>query len=196
MPTTLTFPLYPNKLIFISAFTNVGKSKLETIQSKIIDNDKAFDFAFLNCNYIISSEHLLHSIYRAVSSYEQGTNRTKSINTEIIYNLCPTNNIMEALNKFGVDSSKHHDNLLCVKVLDIGSSIKPDDLNQHLLDFLEVLSTENPQFNDEFLFNNVDISKFKKLYKLNDAKFDDTLNHILQQRLSRLAIGTCLLRGV
>lgn len=64
----------------------------------------ALNFAFVEAKLITSSLHLETAIYQALLSESQGSLRTKTIHSEIIWALNPTNNISEAIKLFGVSS--------------------------------------------------------------------------------------------
>lgn len=187
---TIHFPSFGDKTVFISLLTDVPQSVLQTVKSKLIEGNKDYDFCFLNCNYIISREHLLSGIYKALNNWKTELAKAKTLNTEIIFNMSPVNNIMEALKRFGVDSTNEKDSVLCIKVTDEKTDF--EQINHHLLSILEADSSQNVPLTDEYLYSVVDQAKFKKLYKLNDAKIT---NQNVQAQLTRLAIGACLLRG-
>ncbi|KAI6004305.1 kinase binding protein CGI-121-domain-containing protein [Pisolithus albus] len=64
----------------------------------------ALNFAFIEAKLITSSLHLETAIYQALLSESQGSLRTKTVHSEIIWALNPTNNISEAIKLFGVSS--------------------------------------------------------------------------------------------
>lgn len=185
------FPSYPDQSVFISVFRDVEKLVLDTVKSRLISADRDYDYCFLNCNYIVSREHLLSAIYKAIVNYSSDNYKAKTLNTEIIFNMSPINNIMDSLKRFGVDSSKDHDHLVCIKVLDEKSSPDFESLNDQLVRLLHCQKQQNIPLTDEFLQHAVDIAKLKKIYKLSDTNLtaDD------QDQLTRLVIGACLLRG-
>lgn len=94
---------------------------------------------------------------------------------------------MDSLKRFGVDSSGQG-NLICIKVVDQETDFLA--LNSQLVKLLDCGANQNVPLTDQLLYDTVDIPKFKKVYKLKDAKLEDT-----QVNLTRLAIGACLLRG-
>lgn len=185
---------FPNYTVLIFLFTDVGSPILKQVKEQLISSNKDYDFCFLNTQHIISLEHLYNSIHKAILNYEFGNMRAKTLNTEIIFNLSPINNIMDALKRFGVDETCP--NLITIKVLPTleCNEIACNELNTHLLKILSIDDSHNPTLNDELIFNSlVDLKKLKKVYKLNDAKFSDESN--LQGELTRLTIGACQLRG-
>lgn len=91
---------------------------------------------------------------------------------------------MDALKRFGVDELCPE--VIVVKVLE--EDDKVEEIEQHLSG---ILGSEGVPLTDEHLYSSVDLKKFKKVYKLNDAKLESDL----QTSLTRLAIGACQLRG-
>lgn len=183
----IRFPQFDDKQVFISLIKNIKKSTLETIRSNLIEGNTEYDYCFLNTKHLISREFILGGIHRAMLNYASGQNKAKSLHTEIILCMSPVNNIMEALKKFGVDPSDDGD-LVCVKVVDAHSDM--ESIHQQLLHLVGSETVENISLTDEYLWNGIEMSKFKKLFKLNDAKIESN-----QDNLTRLAIGTSLLRG-
>lgn len=186
---------FPNYSVLIFLFTDVDSSVLEQVKDQLISGNKDYDFCFLNTQHIVSLEHLYNSIHKAILNHEFGNMRAKTLNTEIIFNLSPINNIMDALKRFGVDETCP--NLITIKVLPTSecNEMECKELNTHLLKILSIDDSHNPTLNDELIFDSlVDLKKLKKVYKLNDANFSQDESN-LQGELTRLTIGACQLRG-
>ncbi|ODV81650.1 protein CGI121 [Suhomyces tanzawaensis NRRL Y-17324] len=176
-------PQFPETPVFVSLFTGVSEDTLNTIKTELVAANKDYDFCFLNTNHVISLEHLYHSLYKSVLNHKNGTMRAKTLHTEIIFNLSPINNIMDALRRFGVDPE-------CPDVIAIKVTDEPfEEVYKHLR---KIVGAEAVEINDRVLEGLINVPKVKKIYKLNDAKLDE--QH-LQQLLTRLAIGACILRG-
>lgn len=191
----IRLPQFPNYTILIFLFTGIDTPVLKKVKEQLISGNKDYDFCFLNTQHIISLEHLYNSIHKAILNYEFGNMKAKTLNTEIIFNLSPINNIMDALKRFGVDEACP--NLITIKALPTPecNEIAFKDLNEHLLKILSTDPSHNPKLNNEIIFDSlVDLKKLKKVYKLNDAKFSKDESN-LQGELTRLAIGACQLRG-
>lgn len=193
---SIKLPSYPHKTVFISVFKDVKKPVLDKVKAKLIEGDKKYDYCFLNCSYIISRERLLSGIYKSLVNYDTDNYKAKTVNTEIIFNMSPINNIMDSLKRFGVDNSKEYDHLICIKIIDddddVNGKLDGKFLNEELMSLLDCDPEQNIKLTDEFLKLAIDITKVKKAYKLNDTK----LTSEDQDELSRLVIGACLLRGV
>ena len=192
MYDVIKFPQFGEYTVFLSYFQGIKKEVLSTVKKELVAGNKVYDFCFLNTNHIISLEHLYSSIYRSISNLENECMRAKTVNTEIIFNLSPINNIMDALKRFGVDESL--DKTIVIKIFKT-SEVSDEILqstNRHLLNLLQVDPSQNLKLDDSLLFELVNINKFKKIYKLNDAKLGST---DIQAQLTRLAVGACVLRG-
>ncbi|KAG2139749.1 kinase binding protein CGI-121-domain-containing protein [Suillus clintonianus] len=66
---------------------------------------EAVNFAFIDARLISSSLHLQTAIYQALLSETQGQLRTKTVHSEILWALNPTNNITEAIRRYGVSDA-------------------------------------------------------------------------------------------
>ncbi|KAG7661528.1 CGI121 [[Candida] subhashii] len=191
---TITFPQFPNHSIYISLFKGLSSNSIKQIKQELVSGNKAYDYCFLNTKHIVSLEHLYSSIHRSILNYTNNNMAAKTLNTEIIFNLSPINNIVDALKNFGI--REDCPNVIIIKVLPTEECTedKISEITENLSALLGE-GVEKASLDDELMFNElVDIKKLKKLYKLNDAKIDGEGKE-LQQRLTRLAIGACLLRG-
>lgn len=197
----IKFPQFPEFTIHISLFINVSSENITTIKSNLIsatDNDhNKYDYCFLNTKYIISKEHLFQSIYKSLLNYTSKSGlSTRNLNSEIIYNLSPINNVGDALKRFGI--SEDCPNCIVIKIInnnDKENSEETKTLEKVTTDLKEIIDGELIELNDQYIFENfIDLAKFRKLYKLNDV-VDLNKEDNLQGRLTRLAIGACILRG-
>ncbi|KAI0640525.1 CGI-121-domain-containing protein [Trametes meyenii] len=62
----------------------------------------AINFAFIDARLICSLLHLQTAIYQAALAQAQGSLRTRTVHSEILWTLNPTNNITEAIRRYGV----------------------------------------------------------------------------------------------
>ncbi|KAI5119627.1 hypothetical protein M0805_007891 [Coniferiporia weirii] len=65
----------------------------------------AVNFAFIEARLVTSRQHLQTAVYQSLLAEAQGAPKTKTVHSEIIWSLNPTNNITEALRRFGVSDS-------------------------------------------------------------------------------------------
>lgn len=188
----LKLPEFPEKVIFISFFSDLESDVIRNVKEELIAGNSDFDFCFLNTDHIVSMEHLNYSIHQSIVNFKFGAEKAKTLNTEIILNLSPTNNITDSLKRFGV--SGDCPNLIAIKVLETHSEV-PEKVNEHLNLILRAKEQQNIEFDNDVLFDNfVNIQKVKKIYKLSDAQMTETGKQ-QQARLTRLVIGACILRG-
>ncbi|KAK6205446.1 kinase binding protein CGI-121-domain-containing protein [Scheffersomyces amazonensis] len=189
-----SFAQFPQFQVFIALFADVRSETLSTVKSELVGANKQYDYCFLNTNHLVSVEQLYSSIYRSISNFVNETMRAKTLNTEIIFNLAPINNIMDALKRFGVDESCN--NVIVIKVINSHDVVDNTFDNEftNLLSLLEVSESSSIELSDNILFSLVNIPKLKKLFKLNDANYSNDTSH-LQAELTRLTIGAALLRG-
>ncbi|GAW02186.1 CGI-121-domain-containing protein [Lentinula edodes] len=101
-------------------------SNPDKIKQRIIDAAKskgheadeereAVNFSFIDASLITSRLHLETAINQAILAESQGSLRTKTVHSEILFALNPTNNITEAIRRYGVsDTTKA---LLVVQIM-------------------------------------------------------------------------------
>jgi EKC/KEOPS complex subunit CGI121/TPRKB len=63
---------------------------------------EAVNFAFVDARLITSTLHIQTAITQAMLAAAQNTLRTKTVHSEVIWALNPSNNITEALRRYGV----------------------------------------------------------------------------------------------
>ena len=190
----ILFPQFPETVVFLSLFRNVNENIISKIKENIMSWNEDYDFCFLNTDHIVSLEQLYCSIHKAMLNHRYGCMKARTLNAEIILNLCPTNNIMEAFKKFGINESCS--NAIIIKVLPKSASDSDNlqELNKHVTKLVGSDSSKNRELTDDTLFKIFDERKFKKIYKLNDANSTIDAGDI-QQELTRLSIFSCQLRG-
>ncbi|ESK87823.1 hypothetical protein Moror_15316 [Moniliophthora roreri MCA 2997] len=65
----------------------------------------AVNFAFIDATLITSVLHLQTVIHQAILAESEGMLRTKTVHSEVIFALNPTNNITESIRRYGVSDS-------------------------------------------------------------------------------------------
>ncbi|KAF7433549.1 hypothetical protein PC9H_005507 [Pleurotus ostreatus] len=122
---TFTNPHFPRNLsvAHVALFAPVNNAKdlrSRIIKAATLDGDEgeqerqAVNFAFIDARLITSRLHLQTAIYQAVMAEAQGALRTKKVHSEIVWILNPTNNITEALRRYGVSDTTR--SLLVVRI--------------------------------------------------------------------------------
>ncbi|KAJ2923850.1 hypothetical protein H1R20_g13244, partial [Candolleomyces eurysporus] len=137
--------------------------KASTMQGKKGELEKeAVNFAFIDARLITSRKHLTTAIHQAIlaDSANPSGLKTKSVHSEVLFNLNPTNNITEALRNYGLSDTSTD-----LVVVRIGSPDVPDNVIQELMkdvvigNIVEPFETELEQLTDWGLV--------KRYFKLN-----------------------------
>ncbi|KAF9224445.1 CGI-121-domain-containing protein [Gyrodon lividus] len=111
---TYRFPQFKLSVVYAAKFK--GVTNAAAVRSRIINaalkegpegevEREAVNFAFINAKLITSPLHLQTAVYQALLSESQSLLRTKTIHSEIIWALNPTNNITEAIRRYGVSDT-------------------------------------------------------------------------------------------
>ncbi|KAG5645762.1 hypothetical protein DXG03_005299 [Asterophora parasitica] len=110
---TISFPHFsPDRsTVHAALYTNVTNGaalRKRIIDAAVIEGEDgererdAVNFAFIDARLITSRLHLQTAIYQAILAEAQGALRTRTVHSEVIWALNPTNNITEALRRYGV----------------------------------------------------------------------------------------------
>ncbi|KAG2125892.1 kinase binding protein CGI-121-domain-containing protein [Suillus cothurnatus] len=137
---TYYYSQFNNAVVHVALFDDVTNAA--AIRSRIVraarnlsvDGDterEAVNFAFIDARLISSPLHLQTAIYQALLSEAQGQLRTKTVHSEILWALNPTNNITEAIRRYGV--SDKSTTLIVVRV-DVSDT---PDLQCHMCDIIQ-----------------------------------------------------------
>jgi EKC/KEOPS complex subunit CGI121/TPRKB len=158
----ITLPQFPGFNINVHKFTNVSNSTV--IKSSLLKGDPLYDFAFINATTVISLEQLLSALYRALLDYTSGGIRTKTIHSEVIFSLSPTQNIMDALRRFGIQDDSS--DLILIKILKQGEAQDYD---------LSIVQGEEVNPTDESFERSAVLKTIKKVSAiLSTTKFTNT----------------------
>ncbi|GME79000.1 unnamed protein product [Ambrosiozyma monospora] len=185
---------FPSYKVFATVFTNVKNT--DEIKSHLIKGDKQYDFAFINAENILSLEQLYSALYKALLDDTNDRKNSKTLHTELIFDLAPQKNIMECLNKFGISS--HSSNLLVVKIIksqtsdatqsqEEGKVSVRDDVFDQLN---QKINGEVVPLNDETFKQFANLNAIKKNFKLGNTFTENT------DKLNRLLISVTQLKGL
>ncbi|KZP14107.1 CGI-121-domain-containing protein [Athelia psychrophila] len=103
-----------HSVIRIALYTKVGNAaslreriiKAATLTGAEGDRERdAINFAFIDARLITSLLHLKTAVYQATLSASQDSLRTKTVHSEILWALNPSNNISEAIRRYGVSDT-------------------------------------------------------------------------------------------
>jgi len=107
------FPAHAST-VHIALYTAVMNASLlraritKAATSQGIEGDRerdAVNFAFVDARLITSRLHLQTAIYQAILAKSQGSLRTKTVHSEVLWVLNPSNNITEAIRRYGVSDT-------------------------------------------------------------------------------------------
>ncbi|CCH42437.1 hypothetical protein BN7_1982 [Wickerhamomyces ciferrii] len=87
----ITIPKFPGFKVSLHKFTNVQNAA--EIKSNLLSGNQDYNFAFINSQTIISSEQLIASVYRSLLDYTEDKIRTRTLHSEVIFSLSPTQNV-------------------------------------------------------------------------------------------------------
>ncbi|KAI4522406.1 CGI-121-domain-containing protein [Schizophyllum commune Loenen D] len=120
---TLSHVPHDLSVCYTALYTNVTNSAeirkrivaAATAEDEAGDREReAVDFAFIDARLVTSRLHLRTAIHQAVLAAARGALRTKTVHSEILFMLNPTNNISEAIRRYGVSDGST--SLLVVRI--------------------------------------------------------------------------------
>lgn len=191
----ITFlPQFEDFKILVSLFENVEnsadiKDRVVSQQSNTNDTaiDQVMDYAFISAASIYSLEQLFAAIFRALTDHEIGASRTRSLHSDIIFCLSPTNNIMDGLRRFGIGPDSK-----AVLVVKITKATEGEEvLRQAHRDLNEIVNGVEMKVCDESLEQLYQPEILMKNYKL--SKDFDLSNRALT---NSALVGSLSLRGL
>jgi len=180
---TYRYPQF-KKLPVVYAAKFKGVTNAATVRSRIVNaasmggpegeiEREAVNFAFINAKLITSPVHLQTAIYQALLSESQGLLRTKTIHSEIIWAFNPTNNITEAIRRYGVSDAST--DLIIVRVA-------TSDIPGVLQDMRNVIEGELDSLAN--VSQTTDWSLVRKHYKLNtEPAVKDAVGGVTKERV-------------
>ncbi|KZV85005.1 CGI-121-domain-containing protein [Exidia glandulosa HHB12029] len=138
MLSSYNYPAF-NSLAHVALFDNVTNAK--ELRSRLISaatmsgpdgelEREAVNFAFVDASLVVSEMHLQTALLFALLADARTSLRTKTVHSEILWALNPTNNISEAIRRFGVSDSTTR--LLVVRVCTPPTSTSPENIETAL----------------------------------------------------------------
>ncbi|KAJ5609757.1 hypothetical protein N7528_010324 [Penicillium herquei] len=194
---TINIPHLPNAPVHVALYRNVENSA--SLRQQLLAGNADFEYALIDASMVLSRQHAIAAIFRAVNDYSNNRLKSHNVHSEIVISFSPATNIAESFRKFGItDSTK---DLLVVKV-SISSEITHDSVAAHLES--SVVGTSVP-FDDQSLSEISDITKIKKAYKLgalpspgtkiDRAQTKAPTDDDVKRRLELSILGAIALRG-
>ncbi|XP_053719595.1 EKC/KEOPS complex subunit TPRKB [Synchiropus splendidus] len=170
MHLTHQMDLFSDMYVTQMLFKNV-KNSAELRQGAV---DGKISAALLNPTMLVGPFQVLVATNKAVHLQKLGKMKTRSLYSEIIFNLSPTNNISEAFKRFGVSDS---DNSLLVVL------VHKDKESELLSDLTKKVNGVQVPVDD--IASLSDTAKIKKLYKVT-AK-EETCGTLMDAVVCRMA---------
>ncbi|KAF2419003.1 CGI-121-domain-containing protein [Tothia fuscella] len=149
--------------VHVSLFQDVTNA--EFLKRQLLEGNAEYEYAFLDATTIISVNHVLAAVFRAINDSIHNRLKSRNVHSEIVFSLSPNNNIAESFRRFGVSDTTN--TLLAIKVLNApNSAVTRLDPASHLGSCVEGNRIE---FSDENLKHSADLPRIRKIYKLNSS---------------------------
>ncbi|KAF2404362.1 CGI-121-domain-containing protein [Trichodelitschia bisporula] len=160
--TTLQLPHLASHPVHISLFADVANAPF--LRQQLLEGNSAFEYAFLDASTIISVNHVLAAVFRAVNDLLHGRLKSRNVHSEIVFSLSPNNNIAESFRRFGISDTTR--TLLAIKVLNSPATDPIPDPSSHLATHVQ---GQRVPFNDATLALTAEIPRVRKIYKLDSG---------------------------
>ncbi|XP_063073954.1 EKC/KEOPS complex subunit TPRKB [Engraulis encrasicolus] len=171
MHTTSTLELYPDFCVTQLLFKDV-KNAAELRKSAM---EGLVQGALINPTMIVDPFQILVASNKAVHLQKIGKMKTRSLFSEIIFNLSPTNNISEAFKRFGISDGDSAVYVVLVypeeDPVDVSGIVNKINGQQIPVDTISSLS---------------DVQKIQKFYKVSQQ--EDKVGSLLDAVICRMAI--------
>ena len=168
---TFKLDLYPEYTATFCLFDEV--TNISTLRQKVMK--KEIDCALINVDYVTGVFPVLLACNKAVYAKTNKSMKTRSLHTEVLYNLSPSNSITDSLKTFGAADSQKAVICLCLRKEEEGETGAQAIFNM----------VEGTAKALSCLESFVNVEKCKNIYKITDGESDiGTLEDSIVMRIS------------
>ncbi|KAI5299172.1 hypothetical protein KEM55_002493 [Ascosphaera atra] len=158
------------------------------LRQQLLAGNPDFEYAMIDATSVLSREHLLSAVFKAMNDYLNNRLKSNNLHSEIVFSMSPNNNIAESFRTFGI--SDKTTSLLILKVTTTTTpEITPERISAHLAQHVQGTSVP---FSPETLREVRDVEKIKKAYKLKAMQGEDEAT---LRRVQMAIFGAIALRG-
>nr|XP_023685965.1 EKC/KEOPS complex subunit TPRKB isoform X1 [Paramormyrops kingsleyae] len=175
MQLTQQLELFPDSVVTQCLFKDV-KNAAELRKAAI---GGEISCALINPSMVVGPFQVQIAANKALHLQRVGKMKTRSLYSEVIFNLCPTNNISEAFKKFGTSDS---DSAVLIALIHT-------EEDSHNIDAI-CAKVDGQQIPVEHLATISDIPKVKKVYKVTPA--EEACGSLLDAVVCRMAVKDVL----
>ncbi|XP_056604464.1 EKC/KEOPS complex subunit TPRKB [Triplophysa dalaica] len=161
------FPEYTVTQLLFKDLKNAAELRKMAVNSEIRG-------ALINPTMIVDAFQILVAANKAVHLYKNGKMKTRSLYSEIIFNLSPTNNISEAFKRFGISDTDNA--VYIVLVHNKEETLNVDDI---------IAKVDGQQIDVDQVSELTDAAIVKKLYKV--APMEERCGSLLDAVVCRMA---------
>ncbi|KAI1419380.1 kinase binding protein CGI-121-domain-containing protein [Xylaria sp. FL1777] len=194
----------PTHSVHVAVFRDVENAAF--LHQQLLARNADFEYALIDAGVITSRLQVLGAAFRAVTAQVAGSMKTPNVHSEMVYDLSPTSNIVEAYRRHGITPTSRA--LVIVKVLvappssatgtaatDAKAALTAEDVEKHLLTHVQ---GKPVPFTDQTLSELTDWGRVRKYYKLNGVGWLDGIKDPVakNREMDLLVMSGMALRGV